>query len=105
MVGEARIPTLWAQRKKKEVKKQRQGGLNPRVWSPDSSALPLCQKQKKGIVRLLREANFQKSSVAEFEGDTRSFAGDREGCCCCVGGTWHGRAVVGGRLALASSRC
>jgi len=22
-----------------------------------------------------------------------------------VGGTWHGRAVVGGRLALASSRC
>ena len=50
----------------------------------------------------LRESNFEKSSLAEFGCDARSFAGDREGCC--VGGTWRGRAVSGDRVAPGSSR-
>ena len=51
----------------------------------------------------LRKGNFGKSSLAEFGCDARSFAGDREGCC--VGGTWHGRAVSGDRVALGTRSC
>ena len=51
----------------------------------------------------LREGNFEKSSLAEFGCDARSFAGDREGCC--VGETWRGRAVSGNRVALGSRSC
>ena len=46
----------------------------------------------------LREPNFQKSSLADFGGDARSFAGDREGYC--VGRAWCGRTVAGGLVAL-----
>ena len=53
------------------------------------------------IICRLREADFQKSSLAEFRGDARSFTGDRESCC--VGGPWHARAVFGGPLALGSA--
>ena len=35
----------------------------------------------------LREGNFEKSSLVEFGCDSRSLAGDREGCC--VGGPWY----------------
>ena len=55
------------------------------------------------ITCLLREGKFEKSTLAEFGCDPRSFAGDREGCC--VGGTWRGRAFSGDRVALGSSRC
>ena len=61
---------------------------------------------KKGNVVItcpLREGNFEKSSLAEFGCDARSFAGDHEGCC--VGGTWRGRAVLGDRVALGSRSC
>ena len=40
----------------------------------------------------LREANFQKSLLAELGCGARSFAGDTEGCC--VGRAWCGRAVA-----------
>ena len=60
-------------------------------------------KRKKVIICRLQKANLKKSSLAEFGGDVRSFAGDRDGCC--VGGTWHDRVVSGGRLTLGSSRC
>ena len=43
----------------------------------------------------LWQGNSEKSSLAEFGCDARSFAGDREGCS--VGGTWRGRAVSGDR--------
>ena len=49
------------------------------------------------------EGNFEKSSLAEFACDARSFAGDREGCC--VGGTWRGHAVSGDRVALRTRSC
>ena len=45
----------------------------------------------------LLEGNSEKSSLAEFGCDVRSFAGDREGCC--VGGTWRGPTVSGDRVA------
>ena len=59
--------------------------------------------KKVVITCLLREGKFEKSTLAEFGCDPRSFAGDREGCC--VGGTWRGRAFSGDRVALGSSRC
>ena len=55
------------------------------------------------ITYRLREGNFEKSSLAEFGCDARSFAGDREGCC--VGGTWRGRAALGDLVAPWNSRC
>ena len=50
----------------------------------------------------LRKGNFEKSSLAEYGCDARSFAGDREGCC--VGGTWRDRAVSVDRVAHGSSQ-
>ena len=49
-----------------------------------------------------REANFQKSSLAEVDCDARVFAGDREGCC--VGGTWCNGVVLGDRVEPGSRR-
>ena len=50
-----------------------------------------------------REATFEKSSLAGFGCDARSFPGDREDCC--VGRTWRGRAVSGDRVALGTRSC
>ena len=51
----------------------------------------------------LRAGNFEKSSLAEFGCDARSFDGNREGCC--VGGTCSGRAVSGDGVALGTRSC
>ena len=51
----------------------------------------------------LREGNFEKSPLAEFGCDARSFTGDREGCW--AGGTRRGRAVSGDRVALGTRSC
>ena len=77
--------------------------MNWRSAFPESSALPLSQKEIIVITCRLREGNFEKSSLAEFGCDAHSFAGDREGYC--VGGTWRGRAVSGDQVALGSRSC
>ena len=90
----------------KKAKKQKQGTLNLLFWRPQSGALPMSQNKvyfESVIICRLREADFEKSSLAEFGGDARSFTGDREGCR--VGGPWHARDVFGGPLALGSGRC
>ena len=52
---------------------------------------PLLAEPKGNVVITyrLRERNFEKSSLAEFGCDARSFAGDREGCV-----AWLGPGVV-----------
>ena len=45
--------------------------------------------------------NLKKSSLVEFVGDARSFAGVTEGCC--VDRSWRGRAGEGDPVALGSS--
>ena len=60
-------------------------------------------KENVVIICRLREADFQKSSLAEFRGDALSFTGDRESFS--VGGPWLARVVFGGPLALGSGRC
>ena len=90
------------QKKKKAKRRDREIQL---TLCPESSALPLSQHKnvKVVITHRLREGNFEKSSLAEFGCDARSFAGDCEGCC--VGGIWRGRAVSGDRVAPWDSRC
>ena len=78
--------------------KQRRGFELTLCWSRIERSTAEPKKRNVVITCRLQEGNFEKSSLAEFGCDARSFAGDREGCC--VGSSWRGRAVSGDRMAL-----
>ena len=85
----------------KKAKTQRRGDSTDALSRIERSTVE--STENVVITCRLRESNFEKSSLVEFGCDARSFAGDREGCC--VGGTLHGRAISGDRVAPWNSRC
>ena len=87
-------------KKTQKSKKAETGGFELTLLAPRIERYTAEPKENVVNIYRVREADFQKSSLAEFGGDARSFTGDRE-----VGGPRHARAVFGGALALGSGRC
>ena len=78
----------------KQKKNGGRRGSNRCSACPESSDLHLSQT-KMVIICRLQEANFKKSSIAEFGCDARFFAEHREACC--VGGIVARSRGLGGR--------
>ena len=75
-----------AVQQRKKAKTQRQGDVTDALSRIERSTVE--PTKNVAITCCLREGNFEKSLLAEFGCDARSFAEDREGCY--VGRTWRG---------------
>ena len=76
------VPVQHAYSRKKMSTKAETGGFELTLCLSRIERSTAKPKGKVVITCRLREGNFEKSFLAEFGCDTRSFAEDRGGCCC-----------------------